>query len=107
MGYEIARKDGTDEVASPDGSGACCASPSTQYTDEGSSNVLIGGIGVVRMGDGMITHNYDGPCCNPHTPKLTSASTTVFVNGKGVGRKGDFYGDDHEITTGATTVFCG
>lgn len=104
---EVARKDQKDTVDSPDGSGVCCASPSTQYTDKGSENVLCNGIGVVREGDSMITHNYDGPCCNPHSPVLSSYSTTVFINGKGVGRKGDMYGGNHMISSGSSNVFIG
>ena len=100
----VARKDSTDTVASPDGSGVCCGSPSTQSTDQGSSNVRAEGVGVVRKDDGMITHDFAGPCCNPHTPKLTTFSGTVFANGKNLGRKGDEY-SGHTISSGASTVF--
>ena len=102
----VARKDSKDTVASPDGSGVCCGSPSTQSTDEGSSNVFINGIGAVREADAMITHNYAGPCCNPHAPKLSSFSSTVFVNGKGIGRLGDDY-SSHVISSGSSNVFAG
>lgn len=104
---QAARKDSTDTVASPDGSGACCGSPSTQSTDEGSSNVYVNGIGVVREGDKMITHDFDGPCCNPHAPVLSTYSSSVYVNGKRVGRKGDKYGGDHEISSGSSNVYFG
>lgn len=104
---EVARKDQTDTVQSPDGSGACCADPSVQYTDEGSDNVFVNGIGVVREGDKMIIHDFDGPCCNPHQPVLDSYSSSVFINGKRVGRKGDTYGGDHVISSGSSSVFIG
>jgi uncharacterized Zn-binding protein involved in type VI secretion len=104
---EVARKDMTDTVASPDGSGVCSADPSTQATDEGSSRVFIGGIGVVRQGDKMKLHLYDGPCDTPHQPVLTTYSTNVYVEGRGIGRKGDAYGGDHIITTGSTRVYSG
>ena len=103
----VARKDSEDTVASPDGSGICCSSASTQSTDKGSSDVFVNGIGVVRQGDAMITHDYQGPCCNPHAPVLTTYSSTVFVNGKGLGRKDDAYGGDHIISSGSGNVFAG
>lgn len=106
-GYGIARRDGVDQVASPDGSGHCCAEPSTQTTWEGSDNVFVNGIGIVREGDAMITHNYDGPCCVPHAPVLDTFSGTVYCNGKRVGRVGDAYGGDHIIITGSTNVIVG
>lgn len=104
---EAARKDQHDDVQAPDGTGECCADPSIQKTDEGSDNVFVNGIGIVREGDKMIVHNYPGPCCDPHAPVLTTFSSTVFINGKGAGRKGDMYGGDHEIITGSSNVFIG
>jgi uncharacterized Zn-binding protein involved in type VI secretion len=106
MGQAVARMSSTDTVASPDGSGTCCASPTTQSTDQGSSNVRVNGIGVVRINDAMITHLYPGSCCNPHAPVLTTSSSTVRVNGKGLGRKNDLY-VDHQISSGSPNVFCG
>lgn len=103
---EVARKDSTDTVSSPDGSGFCCGSPSTQSTDKGSDDVFVNNIGVVREGDAMITHNYPGPCCNPHAPTLSTFSSTVFVNNKAIGRKGDEY-SSHIITSGSADVFAG
>lgn len=101
----VARKDGQDTVASPDGSGVCCASPSVQKTNQGSSNVFINGIGAVRKDDAMIVHDYAGPCCNPHAPTLSTFSPTVFVNGLNLGRVGDAFGGDHLITSGSPNVF--
>lgn len=102
----IARKSSTDTVASPDGSGHCCKDPSTQSTDQGSDNVFVNGIGVVREGDAMITHLYNGPCCNPHAPVLSTFSGTVWCNGRRVGRVGDAY-DGHIISSGSPNVFAG
>ena len=100
----IARKGGTDSVASPDGSGDNCNSPTTQATNAGSSDVFINGIGAVRQDDAMKTHN--GPGCSPHSPTLSTYSGSVFINGKGVGRTGDRYGS-HIISSGSTNVFAG
>lgn len=103
----IARGHGADTVNSPDGSGRCCAYHSTQYTEECSDNVFINGIGVVRLGDNMRTHNYPGPCCDPHNPPLDTSSATVFVNGRAVGRIGDAYGGNHIIISCSPNVNAG
>ena len=103
----VARKNGVDLVASPDGSGHCCASPSTQTTAEGSDNVFVEGVGIVREGDAMVTHDYNGPCCNPHAPVLDTFSGSVYCNGKRVGRVGDAYGGNHVIISGASSVIVG
>lgn len=107
MGNPIARASGVDRVDSPDGSGFCCGSPSVQETDEGSTDVLIKGIGVVREGDKMKPHpSDDGGCCVIHTPVLTSFSSTVFINDKACGRLGDDY-EGHYITTGDASIIVG
>ena len=100
----VARKSGTDTVASPDGTGAGCASPTTQATDAGSNDVIVNGIGAVRQGDVMKTH--PGPGCGPHSPALSSFSSTVIVNGKGVGRLGDAY-NGHVISSASLDVIAG
>lgn len=99
-----ARKSGTDTVASPDGSGPGCGSPTTQATDVGSDDVIVNGIGAVRQGDAMKTH--PGPGCSPHAPTLTTHSSTVIVNGKGIGRLGDAY-NGHTISSASADVICG
>lgn len=105
---EIARKNSTDTVASPDGAGPCCGFPSTQTTNQGSNDVFINNVGAVRLGDAMISHSNPIPfCCASHAPTLSSCSSTVFINGKGVGRKGDVYGGNHTITSGSNNVFAG
>jgi len=109
MAQSVARGAGSgDTVASPDGSGVCCAFPSTQYTDACSTNVFVGGYGVVRFGDAMIVHNYDGPCCDPHAPTMdTGCSPTVFVNTFKMAAVTSQYGGDHPISSGSATVSVG
>jgi uncharacterized Zn-binding protein involved in type VI secretion len=104
---EVARGNSIDSVQSPDGTGHCCKNPTIQSTDECSSKVFIEGHGVVRQGDAMIVHNYDGPCCNPHAPTVIIGSSKVFVEGKQVARKGDSYGGDHTIISGSSKVSIG
>jgi len=100
----VARKSGTDTVASPDGSGVGCASPTTQATDIGSDDVIVNGIGAVREDDAMNTH--PGPGCSDHAPTLSTFSSTVIVNGKGVGRLDDSY-NGHIISSASTDVIAG
>jgi uncharacterized Zn-binding protein involved in type VI secretion len=100
----IARKGGVDSVASPDGTGDNCASPTTQATDVGSDDVIVNGSGVVRASDPMNSH--PAPGCAPHSPTLSSFSSTVIVNGKGVGRLGDSY-NGHVITSASSDVIAG
>ena len=99
----VARKDSTDTVASPDGTGKNCASPTTQSTDVGSGDVFANGIGVVRAGDPMIGHPEAGDCAT-HAPGLSSYSSNVYANGKLIGRLGDEY-SGHTITSGSPNVF--
>jgi uncharacterized Zn-binding protein involved in type VI secretion len=100
----IARKNGVDTVASPDGTGVGCGSPTTQATDVGSDDVIVNGIGAVRESDAMNTH--PGPGCSPHAPTLSTFSSTVYVNGKRVGRLGDAY-NGHVITSASSDVIAG
>jgi uncharacterized Zn-binding protein involved in type VI secretion len=98
----VARKDGTDSVDSPDGTGYNCASPTIQATDGGSLDVFVNGIGVVRENDPMTPHA--APGCSTHAPTLSTFSPTVFVNGLRIGRLGDAYDGDHIITSASTDV---
>jgi len=77
----------------------------TSSSFQGSDNVFVETIGVVRKDDTMSGHQT--PCDGAHSPKLTSFSGTVFANNKNIGRIGDLYTAGHTITTGATTVFAG
>lgn len=103
----IARKNSTDSVQSPHGTGPECTSPEVDSTDVGSNDVRVNGIGVVREGDTMIPHNKPG--CTTHAPPLGSFSSLVFANGKRIGRIGDAYIGDgvHPIISGSPTVFDG
>ena len=86
----------------------------TQESDAGSSTVFAEGTGVVRKDDAMKSHPNGDPCvasATNHAPTVSSYSSTVFANGKNIARIGDEYNSEseqeHEITTGATTVFAG
>lgn len=105
----VARKDSADSVQSPHGSGFCCVSPAVHSTDQGSDNVFVNGIGVVREDDLMIPHTYPGPCCAVHSAPLKKFSSKVYVNGKRMGRLGDVYvaAGDHVIISGSGNVFDG
>lgn len=101
----IARKNSTDTVRSPHGTGPNCESPEDDSTDEGSSDVFVNGIGVVREGDKMITHPKPG--CTAHAPVLKKFSSKVYANGKRIGRVDDAYVEagDHVIKSGSSNVF--
>ena len=114
---EVARMSGVDIVNAPDGSPGTpcdddkfiCDSPTIQHTQEGSSTVTVGGIGVVREGDKMTPHPAPVCGCAPHHPPMVICSAHVSVEGKRLARKGDFYVLDcnHPIGTGMPTVFDG
>jgi len=85
-----------------------------QESDAGSDNVFAEGTGVVRKDDAMKAHANGDPCVSSavnHAPTVSTHSSTVFVNGKEIARIGDKYNSessqDHEIKSGATTVFAG
>lgn len=118
----VALKSGNSEVQCTDGAiGTVCGvgkwlwdTPTIQLSDEGSTNVFVNSIGIVRLGDKMVAHP-DGTICTStpvlHSPALSEASTSVFANGKGIGRIGDKYNSDghmdHVIISGSTNVFVG
>ena len=79
-----------------------------------STNVLINGIGAVRVGDIMAAHPDGLPCTPtpiPHSPALSTGSATVFINGLPAGRVGDLYDTGtpfvHTIVSGSPDVFIG
>mgnify|MGYP006125832557 FL=1 len=85
-----------------------------QESDAGSDNVFAEGTGVVRKDDAMKAHANGDLCvatATNHAPTVSTHSSTVFVNGKEIARIGDKYNSessqDHEIKSGATTVFAG
>lgn len=63
----------------------CCSHSVTGPAMAGSSNVLINGKPVLRVGDPGI----HSTCCGPNTWNATEGSPTVFVNGIPVVRLGD------------------
>jgi len=93
----VARGDETDFVDT----GHACDAMTT--TDECSDDVLINGIGVVRMGDACTDHKYPvGDKCPLHTVLMGSGSPTVFANDNGfqsitISTMGDDY-SSHPIT---------
>ena len=72
---------------------------------QGSSDVLINGIGAVRQGDLDTDHAYGGRRCSArHQVALSAGSGTVFVNGKPLGRVGD---GSETLSSGSPSVFAG
>lgn len=55
----------------------------------GSADVLINGLGALRVGDSGLHVG----CCGPNTWKAVAGSKTVFINGRPAHRIGD--GDAH------------
>jgi uncharacterized Zn-binding protein involved in type VI secretion len=99
---KIARGNGTDTVNT---NHACDA---TTVTAACSGNVLANGIGIVRFGDAVASHDYPAPPCAPHAPSMdTDCSSTVFINGKKAAYLGSKYGVTHDITSGSDDVFVG
>ena len=113
---------GQSNVSCTDGTkGSSCGTckwhwdaPSTQVSEECSTNVFINGFGAVRKNDKMAAHPDGDPCTSSpinHQPGLSSYSANVFVNGLNVGRVGDKYNSDghfsHIISSGSHNVFIG
>lgn len=97
----VARKSSRDTVST----NHACDGVTT--TDQGSSDVYVNGIGVVRAKDLNKQHTVrSGKSCVPHTVALSRHSLTVFVNDRGVGRFGDSYGSE-TITSGSANVAAG
>ena len=101
----VARKDGTDSVST---SHVCTV---VTVTDEGSSDVFVNNIGVVRQGDLNEAHSFGPPyvkgnptCGELHQVPLSSFSPTVFANNKNFVRIGDAYGSE-TIISGSSNVF--
>ena len=103
-----ARSQGVDAVLSLTGAGSTrrgCPAPLETATNQGSSDVLINGVGAVRIGDIVAPHRARG--CGPDTSGLTTASSRVFANNLGVGVIGSQYTSDNTITSGSGNVFVG
>lgn len=74
---------------------------------EGSSTVLINGIGCARQTDAIDPHTIlVGEVCVPHSPAINSGLATVLVNGLPIARVGDS-ADAGDIIQGSPTVFAG
>jgi uncharacterized Zn-binding protein involved in type VI secretion len=109
----VARKNSVDIVntvhvsvgdADPDDGIACDAAPQVIATDEGSSDVFVEGVGVVRKDDKEQSHTFPG--CATHQTGLATHSPNVFANGKPIGRLNDTYNCGAKITNVTqSTVF--
>lgn len=104
MSRPAARGIGRDTVLSVDGTGYKCLSPMKTYTMGCSINVLVNGVGVVRLGDAVAPHPMVG--CTLDRSVLISSSAKVLANGRGVGRMGDTYGPN-VIVSGSPNVIIG
>jgi uncharacterized Zn-binding protein involved in type VI secretion len=105
MTRAVATGDETCQVLSFTGSGKKCRFPIMTTTDECSTKVFIGGIGVVREDDRIAPHDKSG--CVLDSSVVTSFSSNVYVEGKGLARIGDRYTSDNIIASGSPAVFAG
>ena len=77
-----------------------------RISDQGSSNVFINGLGVVRVGDHWVNHTctHDG---ETHDSVGLAGSSKVFVNGIAVMRVGDPIACGSAVAQGSSNVFFG
>ena len=79
----------------------------------GSSNVMIGMVGVLRKGDPLAPHTIEQvppllpPCINHPGQVVNTGSTSVFVNGEPIARVGDLVDIGGAITAGIPNVIAG
>ena len=79
----------------------------------GSSNVMIGMVGVLTQGDPLSPHTINQPppllppCIDHPGQKVNTGSATVFVNNKPIARVGDSVDIGGAITAGISTVIAG
>lgn len=73
-------------------------------TPNGSPDVFVNNLGVVRVSDPWPPH-----CCGPscHDGNQSSGSTTVFVNGLALTRIGDAISCGDASAAGSPDVICG
>jgi len=96
----VARGDGQDTVTT----NHCCQGTTT--TDECSSDVIVEGYGVVRIGDDDTSHLLcTDPCGPSHTVALSSSSPSVYANGLKIGCETDGYGGEIITSVAQSTVF--
>ena len=103
----VARKSATDTVDTVHGATGgnhCNNSKTDTSTNEGSDNVFVNNIGVVREDDKVTAHN-DGTDCTTHEPKLSTYSDNVYANNKKIGRLNDTYSCGAKITSASENVF--
>ena len=79
----------------------------------GSSNVIVGNIGVLTVGDPLSPHTINQPppllppCIDHPGQVVNTGSATVIVNGKGIARVGDLVDIGGSITAGILNVVAG
>lgn len=66
---------------------------------EGSSNVMINGMGAARMGDKAL--------CVGSSDSIVQGSSSVLINGKPAARMGDMTSHGGQITGGSSNVIIG
>ena len=71
---------------------------------EGSGDVLIDGLPVLRVGDALAPHVKPGS--PPHPRKVAAGSPSIFVNGRPVARVGDAIDCGGKMQQGSGTVSC-
>lgn len=76
-------------------------------TNSGSSNVLVNGKGVHRVGDSWPSHSSSEFPYPSHSGSASSGSSTVFANGKAICRNGDLVSCGSTMTGGSGNVFAG
>jgi uncharacterized Zn-binding protein involved in type VI secretion len=83
-----------------------CPHPTTGPAVNGSPNVLVNGLPVLRVGDPGV----HAACCGPNQWKAAKGSGTVYVNDKPVHRLGDttsHCGGVGNLIVGSPTVIIG
>ena len=74
---------------------------------QSSPDVLVEGLGAVRLGDLWLVHQKPGGTPNPHTSVVAAGSATVLINGIAAARIGDPLVCGSVIAEGAPTVTAG
>ena len=74
---------------------------------EGSPDVIVNGLPVVRVGDHYATHSLPFPPTSPHDSVSAQGSKTVFANGKAVTRVGDQTSCSDTVLLGSEDVIVG
>lgn len=74
---------------------------------EGSPDVIVNDLPVVRVGDHYATHSLPYPPISPHDSVSAQGSQSVFANGKAVTRVGDQTSCSDTVQIGSPDVFVG